>query len=298
MNIFKQIKNSVYNKEYYKSTVLVESTKSSVKYLLKISALIALIASIIFAIASPFIFKAMKGEISSVVAGYPNDLVISIKDGNASINQPEPYIIKVPLSMATSSVSENNPKVNNLIVINTSEPFSIDKFKEYSTLSLLTKNNIAMMSNNGEIKIMSLSEFGNVDISKTWLEQKANKTHQVLPWLLVGMAVLVYLGIFIFEIISSLIIILLYALVVWGFLKNKGIEVTYGRAYQVAIHASTLALIMGSIGNIIKPLDNLFLKLIVVGIVAYFNFDKLTRTDMKEIKEEVAQENREEESEK
>lgn len=285
MNIFKQIKNSVYNKEYYQNTVLTESFGSSIKYLLKISVIIAFAFAIVFGVASPFISKGLKNGLHEAVGQYPSDLTISVNNGNATINQPEPYFIKISNSIKDLNNSSDQTKnVENLIVVNTSEPFSLDKFKSYKTLALLTKNEVVMMSNNGEIKIEKLSVFGNVEITKTWLENKEGKAHRIMPWALIGMTILVFGGMFVIEFLGSLIVMLLYALIAWGLLKLKGINISYGKAYQVAIHVSTLVLLFGVFT---RGWNGLALKVIILIIIVYFNFDNVVKLEPK--KEEIVE---------
>ena len=55
------------------------------------------------------------GFVSSFAADYPEDLVISIKDGNANINKTEPYIVKVPENLI--DLKDSAPlKIDNLLV--------------------------------------------------------------------------------------------------------------------------------------------------------------------------------------
>jgi hypothetical protein len=294
MNIFKQIKNSVYNKEYYKSTVSVESFRQSVKYLAKLSSLIAVLVSVIFMIFIPFMVKAIKTSTSSFTSGYPEGLVVSIKGGTASVNQPEPYFVKVPDSMKSTS-NTNSTKIDNLIVINTTEPFSLDKFKEYATFAYLTKNEIVMMGENNEIKIMSLSKFGSAEITKNWVFEKQAMLFRLLPWILFFMIVMAFIFIFMFEFIGSMVILFLYALAVWGLMEIKGIKITYGRSYQIAIHAITLVIFISLIGVFVKPLNNFFVKLLIFIIITYINFEKIADTNTKkDIKKDITEESAQE----
>jgi hypothetical protein len=273
MNIFLKIKNSVYNKEYYKKTVLTESSGESIKYIAQVSLILALLASIIFAFTTPKILSLIKETLSTVVDDYPEDLVVSIKEGNATINRPEPYFVTVrgPLEDDDSLQNEN---ILNMMVINTTEPFNSSKFKEYQTLSLLTKNEIVVVGQNSEIKILPLSTFGNVDITKSWVFEKQAWLYKLLPWLMVGMFILFFIGIFFIEFVGSMFFFLIFALVAWLILKIKKINVSHGRAYQVTAHAGTLIMILVIFGLYLKPLNNFFLKLAIFALIVFLNFDK------------------------
>ncbi len=272
MNIFTKIKNSIYNKDYYKSTVLTESFGESIKYVIQVALVFALFASVIFAFLTPKILNSIKQMVSSVVVGYPEDLVVSIKDGNATVNRPEPYFIKVKESFA------GDGSIENMMVINTTESFDSLKFKEYKTFSLLTKNEIVVIAENGEIKILPLANFGNIEISKSWIIEKQDWLFKSLPWFMVGMFFLLYIGIFFLEFIVAMVTLLLYALITWLILKIKKIDVSYGRAYQIAAHAGTIIMFFVIIGQYFKPLNNIFLKLAILAFIVYLNFDRVNST--------------------
>lgn len=272
MNIFTKIKNSIYNKEYYKSTVLTESFGESIKYVIQVALVFALFASVFFAFLTPKILNSIKEMVSSVVVDYPEDLVVSIKNGKASVNRPEPYFVKVRKSFM------GDGSIENMMVINTTESFDSLKFKEYKTFSLLTKNEIVVIEESGEIKILPLSNFGNIEISKSWIIEKQDWLFKSLPWFMVGMFFLLYIGIFFLEFIVAMVTLLLYALMVWLILKIKKIDVSYGRAYQVAAHAGTIIMPLVFFGLYLKPLNNIFLKLAILAFIVYLNFDRVNLT--------------------
>lgn len=295
MNIFIQIKNSVYGKEYYKSTVLVESLRSSIKYLLKIVAIFALVMMIILVVSAPSMVKVVKGIVSSTITSLPDDFVLSVKEGAATLNQPMPFVIKLPealknLDKEKATLDSNKVNFDNLIVINTDESFYLDKFKEYSTFLLLTKSEFSVFSSNGEVKVTSLSNASkaNIAITKPWLLEKQSQIYKAIPWVSVVVILFVYIMMFIFGFIANAVVCFLYALAVWFFYKKSGTDITYGRAYQVAIHASTLTLFVGLI------LSNFFFKLLILMVIIYINYDKPVKNEgvalpvekVKDVKEE------------
>lgn len=272
MNIFIQIKNSIYNKEYYQSTVLNQSLRESIKYLAKLCLLLALLGSIIFAFSLPKLFLNAKNTLTSIAVDYPDDLVVSLKGGNVSINRPEPYIVKMPSNLTKINDSQS-AKIDNLIVVNTTEPFNLDKFKEYSTFSLLTKSEfISMQNNNGEIKILSLSKFGNMEITKTWILEKEVMIKKILPWLIFLIIPVVYGGMFVGIFIGTLGILFLSAVIVWIISKIKKMNLSYKKSYQVALYASTILLILSIFYRYLEFLNYLFIKLLIFIIIVLINF--------------------------
>ncbi len=274
MNIFHQIKNSVYGKDYYKDTVLNESVNQSIKYLAKLSLLVSLLGIVIITCFIPSTVLKIKGVISVAVSNYPDDLVVTIDKGLASINQPEPYFIKIPVSL-NNTKSNQAVKFDNLVTLNTSEPFSIEKFKEYSTLILLTKKEFISMDNSaGGLKITSIASFPNVTISKTWLHEKENYLIKMMPVFAIVILAFLYLGLFLMMFVGTLIILFFYALVVWGLFKLNKNEVSYKKSYQIALHAATITLIVTLIGLFIQPINNAWLKVVILIIIIYLNFFK------------------------
>ncbi|HEY5587926.1 MAG TPA: DUF1189 family protein [Candidatus Paceibacterota bacterium] len=282
MKIFTEIKNSIYNKKYYNTTVLNQSLRTSIKYLAKLSLLVAIIGVVIFAISIPFLSSTIKKSASSFVSSYPDDLVVSIKDGNASVNRTEPYMVKVPNDLINTDNS-NSLKIENLVTINTTEPFTIDKFHQYSTLSLLTKKELVLMqSNKGEVKVMSLSDLGNIELTKTYVLEKEVLLNKILPWIMAILIPVLYVGMSLGIFIGTIIILFFYAAIVWFVLKIKGIKVSYKKAYQIALHASTLLIIFGAFSSFFSLLNNSFVRSLILIIIIYLNFDNFLDATKKE----------------
>ena len=127
MNIFKEIKSSVLDKEYYQSIISERSFRSSLRYLSKLLLLISLVTVLAFIVKMPSISSLIKENVSKIVTNYPEDLTITFKDGIASINKPEPYSMRLPEDWIDSQDTKSG-KIENLLVINTKEPFTTDAF--------------------------------------------------------------------------------------------------------------------------------------------------------------------------
>jgi hypothetical protein len=282
MKIFTQIKNSIYNKEYYNTTVLNQPLRTSVKYLAKLTLLVSLLGIIIFSFSIPTINKEIKKSVSSFVVNYPEDLIVSINNGIATINREEPYIVKMPESLIESNGSKPL-NIDNLLIINTLEPFSSDKFKADSTLFLLTKTDIVSIKNeSGEINILPLSEFDNIEINKNFVLDKEILVYKILPWVMASIIPLGFMGIFIGIFAGTLVILFFHAVLVLIILKIKGIKIDYKKSYQIALHASTLLLIIGIFNSYLGPLNNIFVKFLILSIIVYINFDKNSNLIIKE----------------
>jgi len=273
MNIFTQIKNSIYNKDYYKNVVLIETPKESVKYLARLCLVVALVACIILAFIIPPVFKIVKIGVSSFATSYPNDLTLSIKNGEATINQPEPYIVKTP-GYLTNINKSKKPLPENVVVMDTTEPFDLMKFKEHKTISLITKTEIAIVQpDTEEMRIIPLYKFGNIEIDKNWVLNKEKIIVELLPWIMFSLIPLIYVGIFLGIFVGMLITLFFYALIVWLIFKIKKTDMSYHKSYQIALHASTLIILLSIIT---APLGfmNFFIKVLLLGIVVFINFNE------------------------
>jgi hypothetical protein len=159
MNIFKEIKSNIYDKEYYKG-IPNETFSKSIKYLFRLSLIGGLLSLVIFMVMSREMPNMIKTEVVKLVNEYPEELVITVENGQASINKEEPYML--PMSEDTKKLmeeSENKSTYSNALVIDTKNPFNIENFKKYNTFGLLTKEEIVFMNGDtGEIRIFPLKD--------------------------------------------------------------------------------------------------------------------------------------------
>ena len=96
MEFFKNIKNSIYNPEYY-SNLLNKPFSYSLKYFLLFSFIIALLLTVDSSFSAlPKIKSFLDVAGKKTIQYYPDELQITIKNGKTSTNVNEPYFIKTP----------------------------------------------------------------------------------------------------------------------------------------------------------------------------------------------------------
>lgn len=277
MNIFKQIKNSVYGPEYYKNIVANTKLRSSIKYFAKFSLLIATFFVVVAVATWPLISRLANKGLDSMVTLYPNDLEINIMKGEASINKPEPYFIK------------STDGTENLAVINTKEDFSISKFRSYGVPFMLTKTELVGIKNEGtgQLQIMPLPKddmkinHAEVMKGKEWL---VDKTPAIFIWVLVFGFIAIFLATF----SGTLLLNLLYAFGIWIMFKVIKRDLSYKKSYQVGVHALTFVTLISLVTffGIFKFLDGFFVKLLLTLIIVYINFVGFgKKADQVEVKE-------------
>jgi hypothetical protein len=273
MNIFIQIKNSIYNKDYYQNTIFNESLKTSIKYLAKLCLLIALAGLIIFSFSMPNIAKEIKNFVSAVAQGYPQDLIISLNKGEVSTNKEEPFFMAVPENIFKKEDKTSDLYKENLIVIDTKNNYSLEKFNEYSTFFLLAKKELITIKGNGGIEALPLSKYKDIEINKSYvIETEGVIINKYLPLINIFVFPLVFFALFIGSFIGSLIVSFWYALLVLMISKIKKIDLSYRKSYQYALHAITLISILGLFTKFVPVLNNILLKSFIIMVIIFLNF--------------------------
>lgn len=277
MNIFKQIKNSVYGPEYYKNIVASTKLRSSIKYFAKFSLLIATLFVVVAVVTWPLVSKLANKGLDSMVALYPSDLEINIKKGEASINKPEPYFIK------------SADGTESLAVINTKEDFSISKFRSYGVPFMLTKTELVGIKDEGtgQLQIMPLPK-DDIKINQALVLDGQKWLIEKMPMIFIWVLVIGFMVLFLTIFSGTLFLNLIYAFGIWIMFKVLKNDLSYKKSYQVGIHAVTFVTLISLVTffGIFKFLDGFFIKLLLILVVVYINFVGFgKKADKVEIKE-------------
>lgn len=244
MNIFQKIKSSIYDPAYYRE-IPNQNFSYSIKYFFSLALILAFISSVIFSIIiipkiTPF-FNSLGDEFLSY---YPEELILTIKDGQASTNlrDKEPYSVKFPEEIKNQA---SNPQAyaENLLVIDTKSQFTIDGFKNYKTAYLVSHDSLAYRGRNGEITIQPLTRFPNMTISKANVTFFIEKIRPYLKILYFVLPILLF-GFFTFIMALNLFYLLLASLLIWLFLKSRKAAIGYKKSYQLSLHVITLPMIV------------------------------------------------------
>ena len=263
--LIQTFQDSIYSKEFYRGLPSRAMSESVYYYLL-----LVLLAAIIFAVAIGLrfmpavnIFARTAGP--AIIQAFPQDLVIEIKNGQATHNSEDPVMIPNPFSA--------DMPFRYLLVVDTKNQLPVQDFDKYDTILLLTNNSIISQENKGQAKISSLKDSPNVKIDRQQLTYWQNSIQPFLEWLIPIM----FIGLFIagfFVYASFFLRIILAALVIWAFYGMKKINLPFKRAYQVAIHASTLSFVLiGVVSMLFMPFPIWpFLFTVITVVVAIVNF--------------------------
>lgn len=247
MQLLENIKSSIYNPAYY-SEILNKPFSYSLRYFLSLMVLFAVIATIVFSFSIlPKVNKFVNEGVPKILNYYPDNLEVAVKAGKVSTNVPEPYFIKLPAEFKDGNQGTGTrpaaKDMENLLVIDTKTPITIDLFNSYKTAAVLGYDSFAY-DDNGAIKIQSLDQSLNGVVTKAKFSDMLNK---VMPYLKILSFVLLPI-VFIFSFMGFALGYLLYlifgALVIWIMAKVMKKDLGYGKSYQLGLHAITLGVIL------------------------------------------------------
>ena len=261
-------KGSIYSPAFYER-VFSEKFSFSIKYFFSLVTVLALCITIVFSFKLVPIVRGFFQNLGPTVIGnFPNDLSITVKSGVVSVNQPEPYKVPIPESLKPTLAAREGD-IQNIVVIDTKAPLSVDKFQNYHTLILVSADSAMSRDDQGKITIQKLPASANATIDKAWVANVVDIVLSLSGWVAPIMVIGIFSGFFI---LFSLNLIYLFfaALLVWLVLRAKNVPGRYGKAYQVGIHAMTLSLLVTAINYCFWPplqLPYLFTALLLATVV-------------------------------
>jgi len=260
MELLGNIRSSIYGPAYYAS--LTEKPFSySIKYFLSLAVVLTVVLSavMLFSIV-PNVHSFLSTTSAKILDYYPSDLQVTISHGKVSTNVTEPYSLRLPAELmakrTASSASSSVPE--NLLVIDTKDPFTVDEFKNDHTLLLLTGDSFAYIRDQSkqDIDIQPLGQNFSMVLNKGTAASFVQKMRSYFWIIYAATIVLVPVGIFIGTMVR-LAYLFLFALLVWVFMRMRKITSGYKKAYQLGLHLVTTPLIIGVFCSIFIPTENI-----------------------------------------
>ena len=191
MQLWTTFKGSIYSPAFYRE-LRTRSFGFSFKYFYSLAAILALVAAAVVAFtAVPQLQFALQTLGAKALGYFPQDLEITVAKGSASANVAEPYFLKTPSDFLQST---STTRYENLLVIDTSLPLSIEKFRSYHTTALLSKHDLLVSGKQGEVRVYSLEKVPDVKINKAWVEKVVGQFSPYLSFLGPIAVVLIFLG--------------------------------------------------------------------------------------------------------
>ena len=239
MQFFRDTVKSIFNPLYYQQ--LQEKPLSySLKYFLKLSLLLAFIISVVLTVQFiPMVGIFINETNSKLPKIFPVDLMITLKGGTVSTNAQEPVLFRIPPE-DQKIPTNNTQELENFIVIDTVTPFSIEKMYAYKTAAWITRDSVVItQEGKGKTEIQSLKKFPDFTISYATIAQLLPYIKFLIPLAFIGLFI-----VFTLIMLSSLVYMVLGALLVMLAAKARKISLTYKKAYQIGVHAMTPAVII------------------------------------------------------
>ncbi len=241
LGFFKTIGASLYSPAFY-AIVGKRTFGNAAWYVARLAVLYALILSV--AIVGPIVAKVGQDFFavfqSEVVELYPNDLIITIEEGKATTNQPEPIIISLPTSSEFKKGFKEGLGRENVLVIDTQTPFSSEEFESYNTFAWLTGDSLFFY--NASKKGMEgypLKTTKSVEITKEKVQKLGEKVTSILKWALpmiwVLTIVFIAVGLWIIALLYGLVLGVLISILKSIFHQNA----SYAESYITALYATT-----------------------------------------------------------
>lgn len=272
MNFLRDIKQSIYNRAYYKA-IPNKSLGNAVSYFFLLIFVLTIIQTIFLAIplyngTNIFLDQGVK----IVLTNYPKDLRVQIQNGKVTTNVTEPYFISMP-----EGFEDKSTQYTHLLVIDTKTAFSQKQFTAYNAAVWLTGDSLFYKEKNGQLRGTDLSNIHDLTVDQSTLQQISKKIspwlHFVAPLLVVVTLIGVFLG-YLFNFVYMLFLALVLLLV--G--KIISVKLTYGQAYKVCLHAITLGLLIAVVLNATEFFFHIrafpfMITLISIGVF-FVNFSK------------------------
>uniref|UniRef100_A0A7C4TL64 DUF1189 domain-containing protein n=1 Tax=candidate division WWE3 bacterium TaxID=2053526 RepID=A0A7C4TL64_UNCKA len=179
----------------------------------------------------------IKSTLKNTISLYPNDLVIDIKDGEATFSTQSPVLIKNPAY--NSEDKEEIPE--NLILLDAEG--KITDLKDKNALMVLNRKNLLIQEQNS-VGTYPLTNVTDTKIDKTMLQgglESIKPFIKVIPYILTLILLTAMFGYYVF---SKGFYLVTVSCVLWGFAILANERVKFSKLYQFAVHAMTLPIIL------------------------------------------------------
>jgi len=287
---FKNLQNSIYNPEFYKS-LKNQPTKASLKYYFSFVTFISILSAIFISVflLPKIMFLTSKETFVNAINRFPADLEITVKDGIATSNAKEPYIVNLSqefkkifgddFKSADTAVKNNSVA----LIIDTKNTYSLDSFKEYPNFILLTKTALVSKNiNQGKTTINDLKDVSDLTINKASLLSWESSARPYV-WLITPIFILGAFLVNMFIFCLYLLILFAAALLILLMAKLMKFEAGYAYSYRMALHAVTLPIIFEAIFMVFSFPIPRFVPTLILIIVVYFNLNGIRKTQTPEV---------------
>ncbi len=274
-NFIEDIQKSIYGPAYYQE-LLNRPTSFSWKYYTNLALVLALLVTIVSSISLvPGINRALIEFPQKFFSYYPDELEVKIVGGHATTTVPEPYYLPLPLFL--QSVMGTSGDLRFLGVIDMKTPVSLEQFKNYQSFFWLSENAL-VVEDGGNVRVNMLDPTMNYTVNESNLRVLLTRAEPYFKFVAPVAVLLVFLAM-VGAFILNLFYLIFAALLVFllGKFWKKGWR--YGTAYRIALHATTLPLLLSAMFSMVGLGAELpFFSTALLLLVVYLNFKQPAST--------------------
>ncbi|MSU56430.1 MAG: DUF1189 domain-containing protein [Candidatus Taylorbacteria bacterium] len=238
MHFFETVKESLYSPSLYAS-LPKRPLGASVKYFFLLSLLCTAVLLLVDGNKVMTDVAAFRDSfITKLVSAYPEDLEITVKNGAITSNKQGEF--KIPFPVAENTVEK--PERAYLVVINTDEKFTLEKWEKANTQIWVGNDLVAWVDSKG-FKMGPASELPEGTLNQALIDKYYKMLLPFLAWLpaaaLVGVGVVFFFN-FILHFFWAFVLAVLVLIIAHN-LKKK---FSYGDAYKATLHAMTIGFLL------------------------------------------------------
>ncbi len=284
---FRSFFNS-FNPSYYSDVVRVRASFSW-KYLL----MLCLVSSLVITtVVGWFVVKFNPQQVADqVVQIYPQELIVTVENGQLSVNQSLPYRVPLKFDMFGMTVDSDlidqamemegeaiHPEFDGmpyLVTFTTDDAVkNVQDFFEQNSMVVLTESTVYAFkdTDTGEVSVYPIPDTEDPilvdqsvvnEIKNMILDIPFIKHKLYVPSILVAVLILVFVGLFISRLLMIVVFSLVTTVLAALFLKDK--KLPYGKMVQVGFHSITPIMVLAY-------LDDLFKIHVIEGWIYFFMF--------------------------
>lgn len=235
--------------KYYKE-ILKTPFEFSIKYYAVLVIIAALITSAgTYFIEGPKIKAVVDDTLQQIENTYPEELVLTVKDGGWEVNQPLPLVIPIPETYKQreeqQTENEEEMKFENLIVLD--KEGEIGDLEEYKTIILINEKNI-LVKEAGEPGVYPIKDVPDTTLDHSKLIGALGNVRKISGYLLPLFIVLpVFAGSMVYYTLFRGVYLLFVGLILFLVGKATKVNTSYRNSFRIALHAMTLSVIFETV---------------------------------------------------
>lgn len=246
---------SLTDRTYYRDVLRGKGAGFSVGYLFFLLVVTHVIGAVIIAAGfaaampkMPEIVGAIKGGLRDL---YPAELRLEIKDGIASANVPQPYVVPFPPQWQPlfEEAKDEDRKIDSLLTIDTKA--SVESYPETRSIFLLTRDSLAAPGRNGQgYQVVPLDKETTMTVYHAAYDAFLEAASPYIDMFAIILKVVLLMIVTVLPILAAglglagyALWLLLMALILWLVAMFAGRTLSYGTLYRLSLHGVTVAVL-------------------------------------------------------